>query len=427
MPSTRRSYHSDLKIAVQLDILPSTFVRSIPRSSMHRFRKSDYSNLVGSELSQVVENLDPLKEVAKSRAALKTAGAVLRIASFTRSLGLPLGSISTIKIPALKESVVDFVERLSDMLPRKRILRLLGLSPERFRAWARGKYHCPSSPLDRCRKTHPHQLTVSELRMIRKAFKDPMFSSWPASSIAWKLVHEGALNANVRTITGYAKLLGLRNDLHIRKSRKRGSLTSSKPNEAWHLDATVMFTSSHERAYLQFVLDNYSKKIIAWRAGPSISGMHTTELLKDAFASLSGEAPGNISLIVDGGSENNNSSVSAFIEGKPIRKLIAKVDVSFSNSMIEAVNKILKYQYIFRETIPDLEHLKSAIMKAINDYNNRPHYALFGLTPNQVYAGMLFDKAAYRERIVAAREARIGANRRACSPCVPFDLENEEE
>ena len=144
--------------------------------------------------------------------------------------------------------------------------------------------------------------------------------------------------------------------------------------------------------------------------------MHTTELLKDAFASLSGEAPGNISLIVDGGSENNNSPVSAFIEGKPIWKFIAKVDLSFSNSMIEAVNRILKYQYIFRETIPGLEHLKSAIIKAINDYNNRPYYALFGLTPNQVYAGMLFDKAAYRERIVAAREARIEANRRACSP-----------
>ena len=56
----------------------------------------------------------------------------------------------------------------------------------------------------------------------------------------------------------------------------------------------------------------------------------------------------------------------------------------------------------------------------------RPHYALFGLTPNQVYEGKQFDKDAYREKLVAAREARIEANRRACSPCVPFDLEAEE-
>jgi len=61
------------------------------------------------------------------------------------------------------------------------------------------------------------------------------------------------------------------------------------------------------------------------------------------------------------------------LESIPLKKLIAGVDVSFSNSLIEAVNKILNYRYLFRGPIPDLEHLKSAVMNAIGDYNNRPH------------------------------------------------------
>jgi putative transposase len=139
------------------------------------------------------------------------------------------------------------------------------------------------------------------------------------------------------------------------------------------LDATIITTESHEKAYLQFVLDNFLKRIMAWQSGDSISGFHTTELLKSTFASLSPSPPESIDLIVDGGPGNNNQIVSAYLEGTPIRKLIAQVDIVFSNSMIEAVNKILKYRYIFRTPIPNLDHLNETIAAAIGDYNVGGH------------------------------------------------------
>jgi len=212
----------------------------------------------------------------------------------------------------------------------------------------------------------------------------------------------------------------------VHRSRKRGSLSTSCPNEAWHVDATIITTESHEKVFLQFVLDNFSKRIVAWQCGESISGIKTTELLKSAFSSLSSSSPEQIDLIVDGGPENNNRLVSAFLEDKPIRKLVARVDVTFSNSMIEAVNKILKYRYIFRTPIPDLQRLNQAIAAAIEDYNDRPHYALNGLTPNQVYSGCSFDKAAYRESLLEARDKRLRINRQSCDPCVPLDLDVQE-
>jgi Integrase core domain. len=427
MVLVRSSYHSDVKIAVQLDILPEKYRRVIPRSTLHRFKHTDYSRLIGNEYSQVLNHLELLKEISQSRAALHVAGAVLRIVSFMNAIQVHIGQASAIKSPVPREKVAAFVERMTPRLPRKQVLKLVGITNERFRSWSKGIKICPSSPLNRCRKNYPHQLSVRELRAISKAFRNPEISHWPATSIAWKLITEQSIHAHVSTITGYAKRLGLINPTHFHKSRKRGSFSATAPNQAWHLDATIIMTDLHEKAYLQLVIDNYSRKIIAWEISGTISGLQTTTLLKKAFASLSGAVPESFDLIVDGGPENNNSRVSAFLNNTPIRKLVAKVDVAFSNSMIEAVNKILKYQYLFRKSIPDLAHIVEFVRKAIEDYNSRPHYFLRGVTPNDAYTGKVFNREEYRKGIESARAKRIAENRKSCAPCVPFNLEEAKE
>jgi transposase InsO family protein len=202
-----------------------------------------------------------------------------------------------------------------------------------------------------------------------------------------------------------------------------GSLASDYPNQAWHLDATVITTMDNRKAYLQILLDNFSRKIIAWKIHAEVSGANTTDLLRTAFSSLASVPEQEIQLIVDGGPENNNALVEAFIKEAHIRKLIARVDVLHSNSMIEAVNKTLKYRYIFPSNIPDLEHVPEVVERSVIDYNDRPHYALSGLTPNKTYEGHRFDKDAYRTAIVDAQAKRQQLNRRACPPCVPLEIE----
>jgi len=428
MPTTaHRSYHTDLKLAVQIGVVPETLLGSIPRSSRHRFVHSDYSKIYGAELSALFENMELMKEIAQSKAALKTATAVLRIASFVKALGLPFHEVTRVRSPELKKTVVSFVERISNLMPMDKALKLLGLPQRRFVAWKKGQKLCPSSPLDRCRKSYPNQLSLPELRSIGKFFRMPEFRSWPAVSIAWKLINDGIVCANVATITEYAKRLGLA----VRKARKKvrtsGSVSATRPNEVWHLDATVITTESHEKAYLQFILDNYSRKILAWECASSISGLRTAKLLNQACASLPVSGAEHIDLIVDGGPENNNHVVSDFLDSTNISKLVARVDVRFSNNMIEAVNKIIKYDYIFRKPIPDLEHSVPAVAEAIGDYNDRPHYALRGVNPNRAYDGFVFDKTEYRKSLTEAKERRMAENRASCSPCMPFVLDNEEE
>ena len=206
-----------------------------------------------------------------------------------------------------------------------------------------------------------------------------------------------------------------------KKSRKRGSISAQRPNQAWHLDVTVVTTANNLKAYVQILLDNFSRKILAWTASADVSGIRTTELLRTAFSQLAQAPQECVSLIVDGGSENSNRHVEAYLASVPVKKLIARVDVSFSNSMIEAVNKILKYQYLFRKPIPDLEHLHDTVACAVLDYNARPHYALRGLTPDEACQGKVFDEAEYRQRLQLARKQRLLANQSEPHPCLPWD------
>ena len=418
----RRTYHTDVKIAAAIGCLPLNLRKAIPKSTLHGFRSRDHSSCVGAEYSQVLAHAALLREIASCRAALAVASAVIRLVHLVRSLGVSFDSVSRIKVPEWRGKVVALVHRLSGTLSRDRLLSILGLSRSRFSSWARRNADCRSSPISLCRRSYPNQLTSKEVRTIKTAFSDPAFAHWPLSSIAWSLVHSGRLSANVATILHYVKSLGLDGMHGIRKkSRKRGSISAQRPNQAWHLDVTVVTTANNLKAYVQILLDNFSRKILAWTASADVSGIRTTELLRTAFSQLAQAPQECVSLIVDGGSENSNRHVEAYLASVPVKKLIARVDVSFSNSMIEAVNKILKYQYLFRKPIPDLEHLHDTVACAVLDYNARPHYALRGLTPDAACQGKVFDEAEYRQRLQLARKQRLLANQSEPHPCLPWD------
>jgi hypothetical protein len=60
----------------------------------------------------------------------------------------------------------------------------------------------------------------------------------------------------------------------------------------------------------------------------------------------------------------------------------------FSNSLVESVNKIIKYRSLFIHDIPDINALRKHLDEFIPVYNNiRPHVSLNGLTPNEVLTG----------------------------------------
>ena len=50
---------------------------------------------------------------------------------------------------------------------------------------------------------------------------------------------------------------------------KRG-LRATCPNEYWQIDATVIRLTTGIRIYLQAVIDNFSRRILAWRVSDKL-------------------------------------------------------------------------------------------------------------------------------------------------------------
>ena len=108
-----------------------------------------------------------------------------------------------------------------------------------------------------------------------------------------------------------------------------------------------------------------------------------------------------------------------------INKLKAQKDIHFSNSMIETVNKRIKYDFLFRQELLDFNHVRRFLETAVEQYNNRPHSALYGLTPHEVFNGKPPNKNLFTAKIQQAKILRIAKNKAlSCDNCA-FTLEKQ--
>src|SRR3979411_500803 len=102
-----------------------------------------------------------------------------------------------------------------------------------------------------------------------------------------------------------------------------------------HIDPPVTRLLDGTRAYLHAVIDNFSRRILAWRVADTFAPVNSVSVLLDASRAA---APSDTTPVVlsDAGVENVNAQVDALIQSGVLRRLLAFTDLKFSNSMIEA-------------------------------------------------------------------------------------------
>jgi transposase InsO family protein len=243
-------------------------------------------------------------------------------------------------------------------------------------------------------------------------FKEPFSSErsrkwlgWPVVSIYYYAKKNNILNISIHSWYKYCKLLGLSKRIPRCLKKRRLGVRASFPHQFWHADVTVFKTLDNVKAYIYLIVDNFSRAILAWDVSLNLSASIRLDSTKDVYNRFilnSGNNFNNanddndVHLIVDGGSENNNSVVDEYISTVSIKKLIAQKDIVFSNSLVESVNKIIKYRSLFLHNIPNIDALKKHLDEFIPVYNNvRPHVSLNGFTPNEVLTGFNPDNTEH--------------------------------
>ena len=215
-----------------------------------------------------------------------------------------------------------------------------------------------------CPRISPTKLTTSELTKIKDIYTSKDFAHYSVLSLSWLGKKTGQVIASASTWSRVIRELGLkRNRVRIYPSKPKVGVRASTPGEIWHLDLSILRRQDGTRAFVQAVIDNFSRYVLAWKVSRDYGGLRTKEL---------------------------------------ILKAIAKAHSLIPLTSFEGVESGADYYFTQSNT-----HIPMAVLK--------------GATPEEVVTGKWTDQviAGMQMLVKSARTARIEFNRSMrCTPCL---------
>ena len=246
----------------------------------------------------------------------------------------------------------------------------------------------------------------------------PEFRHVPTGRLALLAQRLGRVFASASTWYRLVRERGWRRPrTRIHPTKPRDGIRASRPNELWHIDATVIRLLDGTKAYVHAVIDNFSRRILAWRVHDRLEAGSSVEILVEAGRHLDPSLKPK--LLADGGSENRGG-VDELIDSGVLERVLAMVDIHFSNSLIEAWWRVLKHNWLFLHPLDSASKLRNLVEFYVEEHNAKiPHSAFRGETPDEMYFGtgdgVPKDLAEARGQ---ARHERMEMNRaQHCAVC----------
>ncbi|WP_348800620.1 DDE-type integrase/transposase/recombinase [Flavobacterium adhaerens] len=422
-PSLRISWDTNVKHYIRnglYDNLPEELKIKISKTNKHRWKRETDDKYIGCEVSNFIkEELELLKRTGESRYAKKVMEAYFILSDTYHKI------ISTIKgikyqVALQKEKLVNTIEMIKDIVPVASALKIFNISIATYHNYKTLVLNkCDASYFLWCTKQYPNQLLKKEIFLIKKYLQDEKYKYWSKSSIYFLGLKRKDISVCLTTFYKYSKLLGYAKLRYIQTKIKYTGLKSYKTNEIWCADVTVLKTNDGKKHYIHFLMDHYSKMILGYSIEDSSSPKAIKQLLQNAYLKYKNNDP--IKFLTDGGIENVNSTVKAFLitTDDNIKHLIAQKDIPFSNSKIEAFNKIIKHQFLLPRNLENRKQLVGALAEDVTTYNTiRPQFSLQGNTPAETFQGKSISVSNYKTHFAAQKSLRITINQqKKCNNC----------
>lgn len=329
--------------------------------------------------------------------------------------------LSRLRVAALDQArLLRAVERTRSVLGLRRILCAIRLSPSRLSAWRRAARACELADEPSCPGSSPHRLTPVEVSKVREMATSSDLRHVPTGRLALLAQRSGTVFASASTWLSLVRERGWRRPrARVHPGQPKVGVRARRPNEVWHIDTTLIRLLDGARAYVHAVIDNFSRRILAWRVAERFDPANAVAVLVEAgrVAGCAGSAP---TVVADGGSENVNGDVDELIKSGVLRRVLAQTEVRFSNSMIEAWWRSLKHSWLLLHSLDTVARGRSLVAFYVEQHNRTiPHSAFRGQTPDEMFAG---KGAAVPDQLAraraAARRARLAENRaKGCAVC----------
>jgi putative transposase len=401
----------DVTIATDLGV-PRSTARGWLSNGQTVVVSLDVTNLKALELQQEV--LELRRRVKKLTALLRLALALLRTSGFTLTHGrLPDGRA--------KVRILRAIDRARACVPLPAMLRFLRLSPTRFHAWRRLQYACALDDQPSCPHTSPHRLTPTEIQAIKDMVTAVEYRHVPTGTLAVLAQRLGKVWASPSTWYHLVRKHGWRRPrLRVHPAKPKVGLRTTRANEISHIDTTVIHLLDGTRTYVHAVIDNFSRRILAWRVAETFAPVNSVAVLVEASQTATPSATTPV-VLADAGVENVNAQVNDLITAGVLRRVLAFTELKFSNSMIEAWWRALKHHWLFLHSLDSVTTVRRLVEFYVQEYNRvLPHSAFRGQTPDEMYFGTEDAVPADLTACAAtARQLRVEANRSAaCGTCL---------
>ncbi len=213
------------------------------------------------------------------------------------------------------------------------------------------------------------------------------------------------LDVGLRQVRRIRRKHGLQGEAPKAGVRRRGRTTSThvgeatRANQVWAWDFVMLRTRKGRALRVLFIIDEYTKRIVASYMAPSIKQEDVARVLLEAMIREEAQ-PENIRS--DNGSEFIAETVQEFMAANGIKAIYIDPGCPWQNGVIESYNSCFRREFADRWWFHNYDDIAVAMGDWLWDYNRyRPHGSLDFKTPDE-FAGKPVDRRAHLLTLVAA-------------------------
>ena len=258
-----------------------------------------------------------------------------------------------------------------------------------------------------------NQLLDSERETVMETAT--LYPDTSSRELACKITDECGFSVSESTVYRLLKKAGLIQELQ-RKTFPASSEHHTKPrhvNQQWQADASYFKAVGWGWYYLISVLDDFSRRIIAWRVQKDMTADSFSEVVELACEEIGLDAldvEHRPRLVTDRGPALISSDFETYLEERGIGHILASPYHPQTNGKIERYHRSCKEKVNLNVHETPME-LRREIAAFIRFYNSeRYHEALGNVTPDDVYFGRREDilkrRCDLKKKSLARRRAR---------------------